>query len=223
MPADPIVVAAVLDRHWPDAACELQARDPWELLVAAILSARATDTQVNKVMAVLNERLVGPAAYAVLAPRELVKALRSLPLYPQKARAVVEAARAVLRRHGGQVPRQRAALAMLPGVGAKTAAVVVGNAFAVPAIAADTHVMRLTQRLGWTTREHPRDAETALVDRFPPERWVRLCHQMIRCGREFCRRQHPRCTGCPLAETCPRQGIQRAGDGRVDPESVNTG
>ncbi|GDY11241.1 endonuclease III [Planctomycetota bacterium] len=211
MSADPAVVAAALDRHWPDASCELFARDAWELLVAAILSARATDTQVNKVMAVLNERLVGPAAYAVLAPRELVKPLRSLPLYPQKARAVVEAARAVLRRHNGQVPRQRAALATLPGVGPKTAAVVVGNAFAVPAIAADTHVMRLSHRLGWANREHPREAETALVDRFPPERWVKLCHQLIRCGREFCRRQNPRCAGCPLALTCPRQGLQRAG------------
>jgi endonuclease-3 len=196
-----------LQAAYPDARCELLARDPWELLVAAILSARTTDVQVNKVMAVLTEHYLGPQAIADLDHRELDRVLRHVPLHRQKARAIVEAARAVLRLHHGRVPEDFAALAALPGVGRKTAAVVLGNAFGVPAIAADVHVQRITHRLGWTGREHPADAESALIQRFPPQHWVRLCHQMIRLGRDCCRRLKPRCERCPVAHLCERRGV----------------
>ena len=172
-------VGEALARAYPDARCELLARDPWELLVAAILSARSTDFQVNRVMAVLNEHYVGPAAFAALDHRDLERAVRHVPLFRQKARAIVEAARAV----------------------------VLGNAFGIPAIAADVHVQRVAHRLGWSPAEHPAQAEAALAARFPPQQWVRLCHQIIRLGRDCCRRIKPRCARCPLAAFCPRQGV----------------
>jgi endonuclease III len=204
---EPERVDAALERLYPEASCELLAKDPWELLVAAILSARAHDLQVNKVMAVLTEHFVDPSSFAALDHRDLEPLLRHLPLYRQKARAIVEAARAVLRLHGGQVPQDMAALSALPGVGRKTAAVVLGNAFGIPAIAADTHVQRIAHRWGWTAEEHPGHAETALAERFPPKRWVRLCHQLIRLGRDCCRRVEPKCERCPFAASCPRRGV----------------
>jgi endonuclease-3 len=200
-------VGEILARSYPDARCELLARDPWELLVAAILSARTTDFQVNRIMAVLNEHYIGPAAYAALDHRDLERVVRHVPLFRQKARAIVEAARAIIRLYAGRVPEGLALLSTLPGVGRKTAAVVLGNAFGVPAIAADVHVQRIVHRLGWAAAEHPGQAEAALSTRFPPQQWVRLCHQMIRLGRDSCRRVKPRCIRCPLAAICPRQGV----------------
>jgi endonuclease-3 len=204
-------IGHALQDAYPDARCELLARDAWELLVATILSARTTDVQVNKVMAVLNEHYVGPQAFADLDHRELDRVVRHVPLHRQKARAIVEAARAVLRLHGGRVPGELNALAQLPGVGRKTAAVVLGNAFGVPAVAADVHVQRIVHRLGWAGREHPGDAEVALVRRFAPEFWVRLCHQLIRLGRDCCRRQKPRCERCPVARFCEKRGLPPSG------------
>jgi endonuclease-3 len=200
-------IGHALQDAYPDARCELLARDPWELLVAVILSARTTDVQVNKVMAVLNEHYVGPQAIADLDHRELDRVIRHVPLHRQKSRAIVEAARAILRLHHGQVPRTMPELSALPGVGRKTAAVVMGNAFGVPAVAADVHVQRVAHRLGWARREHPADAEVAVVRRFPPEQWVRICHQFIRLGRDCCRRMKPRCERCPVSRFCVRQGI----------------
>jgi endonuclease-3 len=208
-------IGHALQDAYPDARCELLARDAWELLVAAILSARTTDVQVNKVMAVLNEHYVGPQAFADLDHRDLDRVIRHVPLHRQKARAIVEAARAVLRHHCGQVPGDLNALAALPGVGRKTAAVVLGNAFGVPAIAADVHVQRIVHRLGWTAREHPADAEVALVRRFAQEFWVRLCHQLIRLGRDCCRRQKPRCERCPVVRFCAKQGLPLSGSPQV--------
>ena len=200
-------IGKLLGMTYPDARCELLARDPWELLVATILSARTTDVQVNKVMAVLTEHYLGPEAIADLDHRDLSRVIRHVPLYRQKARAIVEAARAIMRLHQGQVPQEQRVLSTLPGVGRKTAAVVVGNAFDVPAVAADVHVQRIAYRLGWTEREHPIEAEASMVKRFPPQQWVQLCHQMIRLGRDCCRRQKPRCERCPIAGYCVRQGL----------------
>lgn len=204
--ADPSAVDQILAEQWPDARCELPTADPWRLLVAVVLSARTTDTQVLKAMAVLDEHLLGIHAYAELDHRDLELLLRHLPLFRQKARAVVEAARALLAQGGG-VPASIAALAKLPGVGRKTACVVAGNAFGIPAVGADTHVQRIVMRLGWTLREHPLEAEQAVMQRLPPGRWVQICHQMIRLGRDHCRRVKPKCAGCPLNVQCPKQGL----------------
>lgn len=204
--ADPSAVDQILAERWPEAHCELPVADPWRLLVAVILSARTTDTQVLKAMAVLDEHLLGIHAYAELDHRDLELLLRHLPLFRQKARAVVEAARALLAQGGG-VPASIDALAKLPGVGRKTACVVAGNAFGIPAVGADTHVQRLVYRFGWTNREHPLEAEQAVMHRLPPGRWVQVCHQLIRLGRDHCRRVKPKCGGCPLAAQCPKQGV----------------
>lgn len=206
-PLDPRLVDEVVQAHWPEAACELRWRDPWGLVLAVILSARATDTAVNRVLAQLDEHLLGIHAYAVLDPRDLEPLLIHLPLYRQKARSVVEAARAILDRFGGVVPQNPRLLETLPGIGRKTANVVAGNAWGIPAIGADTHVNRLAFRFAWTARESPGDAERAIEIRFPPERWVRLCHQLIRLGRHHCKRANPKCAGCPLGAVCPRQGV----------------
>ena len=200
-------VGTALAVAYPDARCELFARDPWELLVATILSVRTHDVQVNKVMAVLCEHLTGVAAYAALDHKELERLIRKVPLFTQKARAIVESARAVMRLHRGRVPDNSAALHALPGVGRKVAAVVLGNAFGIPAIAADVHVTRIVFRLGWISREHPLDAEKYLATHFPPQHWVQLCHQCIRLGRDCCRRTQPRCGRCPVAACCQRQGL----------------
>lgn len=204
---NPERLSSALSKNYPDARCELHARDPWELLVAAILAMRTTDIQVNKVMAVLNEHFCGPDAYAALDHHELARIIRKLPLHQQKARAVVEAARKVITRHGGRVPDNMHDLAALPGVGRKTAAIVLGTSFDIPAIAADTHVQRIVRRLGWTLRENAIEAEQALAQRFPPHFWISLCHQLIRLGRDHCRPLNPKCTSCPFASECPRSGV----------------
>jgi endonuclease-3 len=183
------------------------ARDAWELLVAVILSARTSDQQVNKVMAVLNEHVVGIEAYARMDIRRMSRLIARVPLYPQKARSIVEAARCILNRHKGAVPGSLRELTALPGVGPKTAAVVAGNRFGIPAVAADVHVQRIVRRFGWTSREHPRDAERAVMERLPPQHWTVLSHRLIRLGREFCRPREPRCERCPLTSMCPRQGF----------------
>lgn len=208
--ADPAVVAVALDRQWPDARCALRADDPWELLVAAILSARASDDRVNAVMAALAARYHGPADYRLLAPTHLATTLRSLPLYRQKARAITEAARWVVDRFGGTVPVDPETLARIPGVGRKTAAVVAGNAYGHPVVAADVHVQRLAHRLGWAVRADEPAAERGVATAFPPAEWVRRCHQLIRLGRAHCRPRRPWCSRCPVAVTCPRIGVSEA-------------
>jgi len=200
-------VAHVLDTHFPDARCDLNAKDAWELLIAAILSVRATDPQVNKALAVLLEHFASPEALAAADPRHVAPFIRGLPLFQQKARALTEMARRIVRDHGGAVPRDGDALRALPGVGRKVAAVVLGNAFGTPAIAADTHVCRIAHRLGWIASEDPLAAEQALAERFPAAEWVRRCHQLIRLGRTWCKRTQPRCGACALNATCPRRGV----------------
>jgi endonuclease-3 len=200
-------IGEALDLAHPEAGCGLLARDPWELLVAAILADGAHEVQVNKVMAVLTERCCGPAAFAALDQRDLERPLRRLPLGRPKARAIVEAARAVLRLHGGKVPDTLASLAAVPGVGRRVAAVVVGHAFGRPAVVADRLVQRVVHRLGWTECVHPGQTDAAIAARFRPERWVRLCHQFVHLARDCCRRVAPRCQRCPLTAWCAKRGV----------------
>lgn len=201
-------VGSALAVAYPDARCDLLARDPWELLVATILSVRTHDVQVNKVMAVLTEHFASIEAYAELEQQDLERFVRKVPLYHQKARAIIEAARAIIRHHHGRVPDNSSDLHRLPGVGRKVAAVVLGNAFGIPAIAADVHVTRIVYRLGWTTAENPLEAERILAKHFPPQHWVTLCHQLIRLGRDCCRRTEPKCARCPLSAWCSKQGVK---------------
>ncbi|NRA39870.1 MAG: endonuclease III, partial [Planctomycetes bacterium] len=171
------------------------------------LSARTSDVRVNQVMAVLTEHFVGPESYADLAPMEIESFVKSVPLYRQKSRYIVEAARHICYRLHGEIPQNVEALSQLPGVGRKTAAVVVGNAFGVPAVAADQHVQRIAMRVGWCKSENALRAEQVIEKLFLPEQWVLLCHQLIRLGRDCCRPRNPWCSRCPIAEHCQKNNL----------------
>jgi endonuclease-3 len=198
-----------LQATWPDAACELDAATPWQLLVAVVLSAQAADARVNAVMANLNEHLLDVYAYADLEPETLAKLCKQVPLAKQKSERIIQAAHWLIQHHAGEVPMEPQTLQAIPGVGAKSAAVIAGNAFGVPAIAADRHVMRLCFRLGWCDQEAEKPAIKAMAERLPPHRWVRACHQMIRLGRRDCRPFNPWCSRCPLADYCPKHGVEQ--------------
>lgn len=203
-------LSLVLARSYPDARCDLMVRDPWDLLVAAILSSRTSEVMVNRIMAVLCEHFCGPEAYAKLDHRQLAKIIAKVPLYQQKSRAIVEAARRVMSQFNGTVPDTMKHLASLPGVGRKTAAVVLGIAFGIPAIAADIHVQRIVRRLGWITRENAVDAERAIAKRFPPHHWVALCQRLIHLGRDHCRPVNPKCSTCPFTAECSKNGVDES-------------
>ena len=203
-------IQARLLAEYPEARCELFAANPWQLLVAVILSARTSDERVNQVMATLNEHFIHVQAYADMDPRELEPLISKVPLASGKARFIVESARMIMERFAGQVPQTVEQLQRLPGVGRKTAAVVAGNAFNVPAIAVDVHVERIVPRLGWSSdAQHP-NIERAFVDNVAEEEWVVLCHRFIRLGRDFCRPKKPWCSRCPLQHECPQVGVQDA-------------
>jgi len=208
--AEAEAVVSLLGRAYPEARCELDADGAWELLVAAICSARTPDARVNEVLPGVRERFAAMHDCAAADRHELEGALRRLPLFRQKARAINEAARYCLRVHGGEVPATLETLVRIPGVGRKTAAVVVGNHFGVPAIAADVHVQRAVRRWAWAERENPHDAERAIAGRIPPHYWVELCHQTVRLGRDCCRPLRPWCSRCPLADQCPQAGVEDA-------------
>lgn len=199
-----------LQEAWPHAQCELLARDPFEFLVAVICSAQTSDTRVNQVMAVLQEHLCGVEAYAAMPLPELSTLLARLPLFRQKARRIHDAARHLVDHYDGQLPTDATSLRRLPGVGEKTAAVVLGNRLGQPAIAVDVHVERCARRLGLSHAADKRVIAEDLRRRFPPPRWVSLCHQLIRLGREYCRPRRPWCSRCPLRGHCPRNGVDDA-------------
>ena len=197
-------VLALLDRHYPDARCSLAFGTPLELLVATILSAQCTDERVNLVTPALFAKYRDAAAYAAADPGTLQQEIRSTGFFRNKAAAIIGAARAIAARHGGQVPRTLEELTALPGVGRKTANVVLGNAFGVPGLVVDTHVARVAGRLGLATATDPEKIEAELMPLIPRERWVRFSHQFIAHGRALCRAPRPACGGCFFtAALCP--------------------
>ena len=194
---------ARLREEYPDARTELDYRTPFELLVATILSAQATDVSVNRASPALFERFPDAAALAAAEPAEVEPFIRTIGLYRTKAKNLVGTARALVERHGGEVPSGFEAMLALPGVGRKTANVVLSNAFGRPAIAVDTHVGRLARRLGLSRAEDPDRVEEDLMRLFPEEDWVFLHHALILHGRRVCAARRPACAGCPLADVCP--------------------
>ncbi|MHB8765928.1 MAG: endonuclease III [Deferrisomatales bacterium] len=184
----------------------LDHRSPWELLVATVLSAQCTDDRVNRVTPGLFARYPGPPELAAAAVADVEGEIRSIGLFRAKARSLVGLARQVVERHGGRVPADRAALEALPGVGRKTASVVLGQAFGVPAFAVDTHVARVCCRLGFSPRPEPREVERRVTALVPPERWNRAHLLLIRHGRATCAARRPRCPVCPVAARCPWPG-----------------
>lgn len=205
--ADPAETDARLAVAHPDARCELDHANPLELLVATVLSAQTTDVRVNQVTPELFARYPDAAAYAAADPAELERILRPLGFFRQKAASLTGIGVALVRDHDGVVPGSLDALVALPGVGRKTANVVLGNAFGIPGITVDTHVGRLSRRLGWTRSTDPVVVERELGELFPPQEWVMLCHRMIFQGRRVCHARRPACEECVLADICPRVGV----------------
>jgi endonuclease-3 len=199
--------AEILDRLkalYPGATCALVHRDPLELVVATILSAQCTDARVNLVTPALFARCPTAADYASIPQGELEELVRSTGFFRNKAKSLRGLGRALLERHGGSVPGSMAELVQLPGVGRKTANVVLGNAFGRnEGIVVDTHVGRLARRLGFSRADDPVRVERDLLPLFPRSDWALLAHLLIAHGRAICLARKPRCADCALAPLCP--------------------
>jgi endonuclease-3 len=209
-PPEPARVAALLDfldRGYPDAQTALHHENPLQLLVATILSAQCTDERVNKVTPALFARYPDAAAFAGADRAELEEMVRSTGFYRNKAKSIQTCCAGILIRHGGEVPSTLDELVALPGVGRKTANVVLGSAFGIPGIVVDTHVGRLSKRLGLTRETDPVKVEFALMPILPRERWSVFSHWLILHGRKVCVARKPRCSACALAPHCPRIGV----------------
>jgi endonuclease-3 len=193
-----------LKREYPGATTELNWSNPLELLVATILSAQTTDVRVNQVTEKLFEKHRSAADYAGVDPAELEEAIRPTGFYRNKARALQGMARALLDEHGGEVPRTMTELVALPGVGRKTANVVLGNAFGVDeGVVVDTHVRRVSGRLGLTGERDPEKIEKDLLQVVPKEDRTLFSHLLILHGRRVCKARRPDCPGCVLNDVCP--------------------
>jgi len=199
-------VGEILDRlgaHYPEAECALRHDDPLQLLVATILSAQCTDRRVNLVTPGLFRKYPDAAAFARASLRELEAAIRTTGFYRNKARNIRECCRLLDREFGGEVPPRLEDLVTLPGVGRKTANVVLGSAFGIPGITVDTHVGRVSRRLRLTRNEDPVKVEYDLMKILPRERWSIFSHQMIWHGRRICGARRPLCPDCFLNDLCP--------------------
>ncbi len=198
---------------YPDVYTELNFHTPLELLVATILSAQTTDKQVNLVSPTLFARYPTAADYAGADRDELEKIIQSTGFYHTKATSLIGLGRALCERFGGEVPPRLKDLVTLPGVGRKTANVVLGNAFGIPGLTVDTHFGRLARRFGWTTETDPVKVEAAVATLIPRRDWTDLSQRMIWHGRRVCHARRPACGACGLARLCPSYG-----EGPTDPE-----
>lgn len=183
----------------------------FQLLVAVILSAQTTDNQVNRITETLFQQFPDAAAFAALEPAELEPYISSCGLYKNKAKSIVAAARQLLSEHGGQVPADKQQLMALPGVGGKTANVVLSVGFGIPALAVDTHVFRVSHRLGLATGKTPEAVEQELCALIPREHWADAHHWLIWHGRQVCAAQKPKCGLCPLVQLCPSGRVEVGG------------
>jgi endonuclease-3 len=216
-PADPETAASrrrasrvvrALKTHYPDAPCALAHRSPFELTVATILSAQCTDARVNLVTPALFERFPDAESLAAAEPAEVERLIHSAGFYRAKARSLIGMARGVVERHGGAIPTDLEAMTNLPGVGRKTAHVVLGTGFGIPSgVVVDTHVKRLSRRLGLTENTDPEKVERDLAAIVSRSEWIMLSHRLIAHGRAVCAAQRPRCPSCPLERICPKVGV----------------
>jgi endonuclease-3 len=200
---------------YPDARCELDFRSPYELLTATILSAQTTDVRVNLVTPELFGRFPTPAALAAADPADVERIIESTGFFRAKTKSIIGMAQAVVDRFDGVVPGRLADLVTLPGVGRKTANVVLGNAFDVPGITVDTHFGRLARRFGWTTETDPVKVEAEVGELIERSEWTMLSHRLIWHGRRVCHARRPACGACDLAPLCPSYG-----EGPTDPATA---
>ncbi len=187
---------------YPDAKPALEYRTPFELLVSTMLAAQCTDRQVNKCTRVLYEKYNTPAQFAALTEEQLEPYIKSCGFFRAKGKNILATSRLLVERYGGQVPPDRDALTQLPGVGRKTANVVVSNAFGIPAIAVDTHVFRVSNRIGLADAKTVEKTEEQLMARIPQKDWSAAHHWLIYHGRQVCSAKKPRCEGCCVACVC---------------------
>jgi endonuclease-3 len=196
-----------LERLYPDAHCELDFSSPLELLVATVLSAQCTDKRVNEVTPKVFARYPTAADYAAADRLELEELIRSTGFFRAKTTSLIGIGQALCERFGGQVPGRLKDLVTLPGVGRKTANVVLGNAFGTPGITVDTHFGRLSRRFAWTASDDPVQVEAEVGALFPKSDWTVLSHRMIWHGRRVCHARRPACGACAVARWCPSYGI----------------
>jgi endonuclease-3 len=200
-------IDARLADAYPDAWCALRHEDAWQLLVATILSAQCTDERVNMVTPKLFARYPTPKALAGADPAELEIIIHSTGFFRQKAKSLLGVAAATADEYGGELTRDLDVLVTLPGIGRKTANVVLGTAYGVPSIVVDTHVRRVANRLDLTREDDPTKIEMDLRDLLPPASWTHFTHRLIHHGRRVCHARKPRCEECPLRVLCPRVGV----------------
>jgi endonuclease-3 len=202
-------VAKLLAAEYPDATCALEFSNPLELLIATILSAQCTDVRVNMVTPALFKKYPNAAAYAAAKRPELEKAIQSTGFFRNKAKSIQECCRKLVEEHGGKMPQTIEKLVELPGVGRKTANVVLGTAYGIASgVVVDTHVMRLSQRLGLTKQTDAVKIERDLMALLPPKEWVNFSHRLIHHGRRICVARSPRCEECVLNAVCPKIGVK---------------
>jgi len=199
-----LAVAARMEERYPQAECALHYRDPFTLTIAVLLSAQTTDVAVNKVTGELFDRWPNPVAMAEASPLEVEKVIRTIGFFHVKARNCVACAQMILTRFGGEVPHTMEELQQLPGVGRKTANIVLNNGFGiVEGIAVDTHVFRIAHKLHFSTASTPSKVEQDLLALYPREYWGPVNHQWVLFGREVCIARKPRCGECALGDLCP--------------------
>jgi len=197
----------ILTKEYPDARCELDFNSPLELLIATVLSAQCTDVRVNAVTPVLFNRFPTLETLAAAKLSEVEEIIYSTGFFRSKAKNIKELANRILNDFGGEVPNDLAQLVTLPGVGRKTANVVLGNAFGIPGLTVDTHFGRLSRRFGWSTATDPVKVENDVAKLIPEKEWTLLSHKLIWHGRRICHSRKPECGICPLAKLCPSAGI----------------
>lgn len=207
----------ILAETYPDAHAELDFTNPYELLVATILSAQTTDRRVNMVTPTLFAKYPTPADLAEADPEDVEQIIASTGFYRNKTKSIVGMAKGVVDQFGGAVPGRMRDLVKLPGVGRKTANVVLGNAFDVPGLTVDTHFQRLVSRFGWTQQTDPEKIEVEVGELVPKKEWTMLSHRLIWHGRRCCHAKKPACGACPVAKLCPSYGI-----GPTDPEAASS-
>ncbi len=198
-----LAACQLLKTQYPDALCSLEYRKPYELMIAARLSAQCTDARVNIVTKTLFRQFPTLQSFADADLGELEEAIKPCGFYKTKAKSIKEAAQRLIAVYGGEIPQTLDELLTLPGIGRKTANLLLGDLYGKPAVVTDTHFIRITGRLGLTKHTEPQKVESDLRKLLPPEESSDFCHRIVLFGREFCKARKPACAECPLREICP--------------------
>lgn len=202
-----VKVLDILTKEYPEARVTLDFKSPLELLIATILAAQCTDERVNRVTPDLFRKYRTAADYARADQKKFEEEIRPTGFFRNKAKNIIGCCRKIDSQFNGRVPQTLEELTSLPGVGRKTANILLGNAFGRQAIAVDTHVKRVTHRLGWAKSEDPDKIEFELIEVMPPEGWTPACHQLVFHGRKICMAKNPQCPVCPIENLCPKIGL----------------